>query len=464
MPSVLSLEVPYVDPVSAFAAFAGRPGSVFLDSAQAGERQGRYGFIAADPFLIQTSKDGRISAGDQTFTGDPFAVVAKLLDRFPLRRTPGLPPFQSGAAGYLGYDLCHHLERLPAPERDDMQFPDLALGFYDAIVAFDLLDERAWIISSGYPETSPEARLIRRRLRLEEFSRRLERATALDPAAAAAGDAAIRSNFTRADYEAAVQRVIDYILAGDIFQANIAQRFSAELPEDLSPLDLYRRLRARNPAPFAAYLDFGDVAVASASPERFLKLQDGLVETRPIKGTRPRGATLEEDDASARELLASEKDRAENVMILDLLRNDLSRVCRDHTVLTPEICALESFATVHHLVSTVTGELKPDMGPVDLLRATFPGGSITGAPKTRAMEIISELEPTRRGPYCGAIGYIGFDGTMDLNIAIRTYAIKGRTVTFQAGGGIVADSDPAAEYEETIAKARALIGALRGQP
>jgi para-aminobenzoate synthetase component 1 len=464
MPSVLSLEIPYSDPLSAFAAFAGAPGAVFLDSAQKGERQGRHSFIAADPFLVLRSKDGRISAGDHTFTGDPFAAIARLLARFPLTRTPGLAPFQGGAAGYLGYDLCHHLERLPAPERDDMQFPDLALGFYDTIIAFDLLDQRAWIISSGYPETSPEARLTRRRLRLEEFSDRLRRATALPPVPAASSEVAIRSDFTRPHYEAAVQRVIDYILAGDIFQANLAQRFSAELPEDLSPLDLYRRLRERNPVPFAAYLDFRDVVVASASPERFLKLQDGLVETRPIKGTRPRGLTPAEDGASARELLASEKDRAENVMIVDLLRNDLSRVCLDRTVLTPEICALESFATVHHLVSTVTGELKPDMGPVDLLRATFPGGSITGAPKIRAMEIIAELEPTRRGPYCGAIGYIGFDRTMDLNIAIRTYAIKGRTVTFQAGGGIVADSDPAAEYEETIAKARALIAALRRQP
>jgi para-aminobenzoate synthetase component 1 len=464
MPSVLSLEIPYVDPVSAFAAFAGMPGAVFLDSAQKGERQGRYSFIAADPFLILTSKDGRISAGDQTFTGDPFAAVAKLLARFPLDRSPGLPPFQGGAAGCLGYDLCHHLERLPLPERDDMQFPDLALGFYDTIAAFDLLAERAWVLSSGYPETSPEARLTRRRIRLEEFSGRLGRATPLNPMPVTSGEVVIRSNFTRPAYEAAVRRVIDYILAGDIFQANLAQRFSAELPENLSTFDLYRRLREHNAAPFAAYLDFGDVVVASASPERFLKLEDGLVETRPIKGTRPRGATPENDAANARELLASEKDRAENVMIVDLLRNDLSRVCRDHSVLTPEICTLESFATVHHLVSTATGRLKPDMGPVDLLRATFPGGSITGAPKIRAMEIIAELEPTRRGPYCGAIGYIGFDGMMDLNIAIRTYAIEGRTVTFQAGGGIVADSDPAAEYEETIAKARALIGALRGLP
>jgi len=464
MPSVLSLEIPYVDPVSAFAALAGMPGAVLLDSARKGERQGRYSFVGTDPFLILRSKDGRISAGDQTFTGDPFAAVAKLLARFPLNRAPDLPPFQGGAAGYLGYDLCHHLERLPLPERDDMQFPDLALGFYDTIIAFDLLAERAWILSSGYPETTPEARLTRRRLRLEEFSSRLGRAAPPGPIPATFGEVAIRSNFTRPDYETAVRRVIDYILAGDIFQANLAQRFSAELPDELSPFELYRRLRGRNPAPFAAFLEFGDVVVASASPERFLKLEDGFVETRPIKGTRPRGAMPQEDAANAQALLASEKDRAENVMIVDLLRNDLSRVCRDHSVRTPEICALESFATVHHLVSTVTGELKPEMGPVDLLRATFPGGSITGAPKIRAMEIIAELEPTRRGPYCGAIGYIGFDGTMDLNIAIRTYAIRGRTVTFQAGGGIVADSNPAAEYEETIAKARALIAALRGQP
>ena len=221
-------------------------------------------------------------------------------------------------------------------------------------------------------------------------------------------------------------------------------------------------LRERNPAPFAAYLNTGEVQIVSASPERFLELQGRQVETRPIKGTRPRGATPEEDRRLGAELLASEKDRAENVMIVDLLRNDLSRVCRDHTVLTPEICVLESFATVHHLVSTVTGELRPGLDAVDLLRATFPGGSITGAPKIRAMEIIAELEPTRRGPYCGAIGWLGGDGWMDTSITIRTYAIKDGMVAFQAGGGIVADSDPAAEYEETLDKARALIEALQG--
>jgi para-aminobenzoate synthetase component 1 len=270
----------------------------------------------------------------------------------------------------------------------------------------------------------------------------------------------IATNFTRGRYEAAVQRVIDYIHAGDIFQANLSQRFSAALPAALEPYDLYRRLRARNPASFAAFLKLGDVTIASASPERFLRLKEGQVETRPIKGTRPRGATPEEDRALAAALCASEKDRAENVMIVDLLRNDLSRVCRDGTVEVPALCALQTLPTVFHLVSTVTAALRPGMAATDLIAACFPGGSITGAPKIRAMEIIAELEPTRRGPYCGSIGYIGFDGSMDTSITIRTYALRGRQVTFQAGGGIVADSRPAEEYEETLAKARALIGAL----
>jgi para-aminobenzoate synthetase component 1 len=228
---------------------------------------------------------------------------------------------------------------------------------------------------------------------------------------------------------------------------------------------LYRRLRDLNPAPFAAFLRFDDVEIVSASPERFLSLRGNRVETCPIKGTRPRGRTVEEDRALADELLTSEKDRAENVMIVDLLRNDLSRVCRDSSVDVRGLCELETFATVHHLVSTVVGALQPGLTAVDLLAACFPGGSITGAPKIRAMEIIAELEPTRRGPYCGSIGYIGFDGCMDTSIVIRTYAMRNGRVTFQAGGGIVADSTPAAEYAETLAKARALIAALSpGEP
>ena len=461
--TVLAREIAWLDPLAAFGALQHRPGPVLLDSAREDPRLGRWSYVAADPFLMLTSKDGRITLGERSFTGDPFAILQRALAHYRLAHDPALPvPFQTGAIGWLGYDLCHHLERLPHPARDDLAFPDLALGFYDTLLAFDLHERRAWALANGFPETAPEAAMHRSRARLDELVARLEQANPPPLPALPAGDASLSSNFTRSAYEAAVQRVVDYILAGDIFQANLSQRFLAELPDGLSPFDLYLRLRQRNPAPFAAFLELGGVTIASASPERFLQLQDGRVETRPIKGTRPRGATPAEDERLGAELLASGKDRAENVMIVDLLRNDLSRVCRDHTVLTPEICALESFATVHHLVSTVTGELKEGLGPVDLLRATFPGGSITGAPKIRAMEIIAELEPTARGPYCGSIGWLGFDGWMDTSITIRTFAIRGRQVAFQAGGGIVADSEPAAEYEETLAKARGLIEALQG--
>jgi para-aminobenzoate synthetase component 1 len=338
------------------------------------------------------------------------------------------------------------------------------VGFYDVVLAFDQRERKAWILSSGYPESDPQGRQSRAEARARALAARLATApVAAGPPPDSRGPVAIASNFTRPDYEAAVARVIDYIFAGDIFQANLTQRFRTELPAGLTPFTLYRRLRQLNPAPFAAYLDFGEVVIASSSPERFLAVRDGRVETRPIKGTRPRGRSPAEDQALMGALLASEKDRAENVMIVDLLRNDLSRVCRDASVEVPELCICEAFATVFHLVSTIVGELAPGRSALDLLRSSFPGGSITGAPKIRAMEIIAGLEPTQRGPYCGAIGYLGFDGTMDSNIVIRTYALRGSTVTFQAGGGIVADSDPAEEYEESLAKARALIAALSCQ-
>jgi para-aminobenzoate synthetase component 1 len=273
----------------------------------------------------------------------------------------------------------------------------------------------------------------------------------------------VRSNFTRAGYLDAVQRVIDYVFAGDIFQANLSQRLEAPLVG--TPLDLYRRLRHSNPAPFSAYLDYGDVVVASSSPERFLRVEPGgRVETRPIKGTRPRGLSPEHDAALAQALAESDKDRAENVMIVDLLRNDLSRVCRAGTVQVPELFTIEHYATVHHLVSTVVGELASGRGPVDLLRAAFPGGSITGAPKVRAMQIIAELEPTQRAVYCGAIGYLSRTGALDTSIVIRTCLVLGREVYFQVGGGIVADSDPELEYRETLDKARGLIAALAPAP
>jgi para-aminobenzoate synthetase component 1 len=275
-----------------------------------------------------------------------------------------------------------------------------------------------------------------------------------------ASEIRLRSTFTHQGYLDAVGRVRDYIIAGDIFQANLSQRFQTGMPE--APFDLYRRLRRRNPAPFAAYLDYGELAILSASPERFLRLdeQRRLIETRPIKGTRPRGLGPMHDAALGRALAESEKDRAENVMIVDLLRNDLSRVCRPGTVRVPELFALEHHPTVHHLVSTVVGELEPGADAADLIRAAFPGGSITGAPKVRAMEVIAELEPTQRGVYCGSVGYISVTGAMDTSIVIRTYlALRGQ-LYFQAGGGIVADSDPELEYRETLDKARGLIETL----
>ncbi|MFO1056903.1 MAG: aminodeoxychorismate synthase, component I [Dongiaceae bacterium] len=457
----LAREIAYDDPLRLFAPFAGEPYAMLLDSAAPGLGQGRHSFVCLDPFQVLESKDGAIACAGRRWSGDPFAALAAELARFPQPGLPGLPPLQGGAVGFFGYELARHLERLPAAALDDGGLPDLALGFYDCVVAFDHRARRAWIVSTGHPAPAGPARRARAAARLGALAERLAAAPAALPEPAAPGAApAIASNFTAAGYRAAVQRVIDYILAGDIFQANLSQRFLAPLPDGVSEWDLYCRLRRRNPAAFAAFLRLPGAAIASASPERFLRLAGDAVETWPIKGTRPRGRDAAEDRALAAALEGSEKDRAENVMIVDLLRNDLSRVCRDGSIAVPSLCRLETLPTVFHLVSTVTGRLRPGMGAVDLLAACFPGGSITGAPKIRAMEIIAELEPTRRGPYCGAIGWLGFDGAMDSSIIIRTFAIRDRVVRFQAGGGIVADSRPDEEYEETLAKARALIEAL----
>jgi len=456
------------DPMAWVNAFADLPGLVFLDSARPGGALGRYSFLAADPIHLIEAKNGRVTIDGAVMAGgsvagDPFAAAQILLDRYRLPHRPDLPPFQTGLAGYFGYDLRHHLERLPPHDVDDQPFPDLLLGFYDVVIAFDHVAQRCIAMSSGFPAEGEE-RARRARQRLAAMVARLRQATA--PVLASGWSVEARADLPREQVEAMVRRTIDYIEAGDIYQANITHRFRATLPAELDRLSLYDALRRRNPATFAAYLDFGEVAILSSSPERFLKLRpetDGtaVVETRPIKGTRPRGGSVAEDTAEAARLLASEKDRAENLMIVDLLRNDISRVSEIGSVKVPVLFGLESYATVHHLVSVVTARLLRGHGALDLLRASFPGGSITGAPKIRAMEIIAELEPNRRGPYCGAIGYLGADGSMDTNIVIRTYCLTGRDLSFQVGGGIVADSDPGAEYEETLDKARALIATLR---
>jgi para-aminobenzoate synthetase component I len=495
----------------------GLPYLLFLDSAARGTRLGRYSFLAGDPALVVRSKGRRTRlidrvAGIERESGqDALALVRSLVASHSAVAIAGAPPFQGGAAGYLGYDWGLTLERLPAPRFDDLAMDDVVIGIYDWVISWDHEAKRAWLFSTGLPETesqakarraadrsatvrawldggtpntsTPNASTANTRTEPEHVRLRAERSGETSPEPWQRREPSsgkregrippsfpveggwwhpsldLRSSFPRSDYLAAVQQVRDYIYAGDIFQANMSQRFEAPLTE--SPWHLYQRLRTRNAAPFAAYLDFPDAIVLSASPERFLRVSgSGHVETRPIKGTRPRGLGPEHDAALGRALTESAKDRAENLMIVDLLRNDLSRVCKPGTVRVPELFALERYATVHHLVSTVVGELNDGIDALDLLRAAFPGGSITGAPKLRAMEIIAELEPSQRGVYCGSIGYWSVSGELDTNIAIRTATARNGRVYFSAGGGIVADSEPEQEYRETLDKARGLIDAL----
>ncbi|HEY8468085.1 MAG TPA: aminodeoxychorismate synthase component I [Longimicrobiales bacterium] len=468
---------PAPEPIEACARFLDLPGCLLLESMARSKRLGRYSFLAADPFVVLRSEGALVeqvgAAGVERIDADPFTALQRALARYRMDTLPGLPPFQGGAAGYFGYELGRHLETLPEARYDDLAVPDLCIGFYDWVLAWDHTSGRAWLISTGLPATGPErwsraeerAGIVRARLQAASSPREhLEEPAAMAPARErpptwpVPGLEGVASTFSRDAYLAAVARAREYILAGDIFQVNLSQRLQA--PYTASPFALYRAVQRRNPAPFAAYYRTPDATIVSASPERFLRVSGGRVETRPIKGTAPRGINPMHDTALALALRESEKDRAENVMIVDLLRNDLSRVCEDHSVEVPELCTVESFSSVHHLVSTVVGRLRPDHDAVDVLRAAFPGGSITGAPKVRAMEIIAEIEPTRRGPYTGAIGYIGFDGAMDTNIAIRTFIVKEGTAYFQVGGGIVADSDPVKEYLETLAKAKGLLEAL----
>ncbi len=461
LPFPLCSEVPFQDPYLVFSSLGAKEGAVFLDSAQQREACGRYSFIALDPFQILTSKNGKIQIRGSTFEGNPFEVLRKEISVFAQKTLPGLPPFQGGVAGFFGYELAQHLEKVPLAPKDELQFPDLILGFYDLVLAFDLLQKRAWIFSSGFPEQEMKERQKRAETRLHLMTSKLENlqvsgAQALKPKE----QKEVQASFSSQAYQAQVQKVIDYILAGDIFEANLSLRFLADLPKQLTPFELYGHLRTINPAPFAAYLHFEAAVLVSASPERFLKLTLGQVESRPIKGTRPRGPTKDEDEKLGEALRSSEKDHAENVMIVDLMRNDLSRVCEAHSVKVPQLCGLETYPSVHHLVSVITGKLRGDQTAIDLLKATFPGGSVTGAPKLRAMEIIAELEPTQRGPYCGSVAYLGFDGNMDSSIVIRTFCVKNQKVSFQAGGAVVADSDPRQEHAEVLTKAAALFKAL----
>lgn len=456
-------ELPWIEPVKALQCLAQRPQLTFLDSAAGHELLGRYSYLACEPFGSYLVADGQASWNGEALPGDPWTVLRNLLARYRQAHRPDLPPFQGGAAGFLGYDLNRTLERLPVPLNRGLRLPQSILHFYDVVVSFDHRDHRCWIVSTGWPEQDAARRTDRACRRADEFAALLARPKLpriIIPGTAGAWD----SNFSREGFIAAVQRVVELILAGEIFQANIAQCFTAKVSPLFDPLTFYCQLRSLNPAPFAALLRYDKLTVASSSPERFLKLNGRQVETRPIKGTIARCADFEEDWRRAEILLASEKDRAENIMIVDLLRNDLSRVCTDSSVEVTALCNLESYASVHHLVSVVRGALAADQDAVSLLRACFPGGSVTGAPKVRAMEIIADIEGVAREVYCGAIGFIGFNGHMDTNIAIRTVTIDDGLARFHAGGGITAMSNPEGEYAETLAKAQRLFDAFGTDP
>jgi para-aminobenzoate synthetase component 1 len=460
---------PAPDAEVAFLALSQHGHCLFLDSAVRDDHVGRYSFLTADPYdFLQVAADG----------SDGLATLAKNL---PLgeKSRHNLPPFQGGAAGLFSYDLGRSLERIATPQFDEFKVPAMAVGLYDTVVSFDHLQGRAWIVSQGFPEQDPQARRERARERVHTFRKWLAtppadnalQSTTLEPRAVTpvpsdelavqyhVGDMdALTSNFSADSYFQMIRRGVEYIEAGDVFQVNLAQRLLHPARDD--SIALYRRLRRRNPATFAGYFDLGDWQIVSASPERLVQLRAGQVEARPIKGTRQRIARPEADLFSADDLRQSKKDRAENIMIVDLLRNDLSRVCTPDSVQVTQLCGLESFAFVQHLVSVVRGRLADGHDALDLIRATFPGGSITGAPKVRAMEIIAELEKTARGPYCGSLGYIGFDGTLDLSILIRTITAGRGWWQLPVGGGIVAQSNPQLEYEETWHKARGMLRSL----
>jgi len=465
-------------PLRALAAVERNPHTMFLESAGEEHESCEWTILAFDPVWRLELRDGALwrierdgPGGEERAEALPGHPLDALASAWPARVEfePAAPvPFVSGLAGYLSYDLKDWIERYPSRAAREWPTPDLSLGFYDVVWAWRRSTGEAWVVATGLPEADPARRAARATSRIEEQWRVVARAMAAgngserDPELAAwlAGPpAVVESNFTRASYHDLVERALEHIAAGDVYQVNLAQRFRVS-PAPPARV-LYRALREAAPSPFLAFVSMdGGAGLASSSPERFFRIEGIRIETWPIKGTRPRGATPEEDAAFAGELRRSEKDRAENVMIVDLERNDLGKVCVTGSVHVSALCEVTSHSNVHHLISRVEGQLRVDATPVDVLRAMFPGGSITGAPKIRSIEVIDELEPVRRGLYTGAIGYWDVGGDCDWNVAIRTVVAGGGAASFHAGGGIVADSIPDAEYEETLVKASGMMRAL----
>jgi para-aminobenzoate synthetase component I len=452
-------------PLQALAAVEHLPRTLFLESGGPVAVGSEWTILAFDPVWRLELRAGVLWRVEgrraEALEGNPMSALAQAWPE-PATLEPIPPaPFSSGLAGYLAYDLKDWIERYPRHAAREIDLPDLSLGFYDVVWAWNRGTGEAWCVSTGLPERDAGAREARARERLHQQWKVLE--TAATGAASharfeGAGRPNVKSNFTREAYLRMVARALDHIAAGDIYQVNLAQRFRVE-PAPRLP-EIYRSLREAAPAPFLALFSLSEGGIASSSPERFFRIEGDRIETWPIKGTRPRGATPAEDRDLQRALRGSAKDRAENVMIVDLERNDLGRICEIGSIQVPALFEVSSHSHVHHLVSRVEGRLRPEIAPVDVIRALFPGGSITGAPKIRAVEIIDELEPVRRGVYTGAIGYWDVSGGCDWNVAIRTIVAADGAASFHAGGGIVADSTPEAEYEETLVKARGMMRAL----
>jgi len=430
----------------------------FLDSGMDNEKLGRYSFIGVDPFLMIKSQGNKVSIEEngeiKLKKGNPLDILQKKLDMYKVERED--IPFVGGGVGYFSYELAHLIEKLPNTVKKDVDIPEMMMGFYDGIVIIDHKDEKQYIAAIGFKENIEEKlKKIENTIELYEYKLKTEK---VEKKIKRNIDREIKPNMAKDYYLESIKKLKDYIYSGDIYQVNFTQRFECDFQGN--PNELYKNLKLINPAPFAAYLDFGEGKIISSSPERFIKLTDREIETRPMKGTRPRGKSKIEDEKLKEELVNNEKDRAELLMIVDLMRNDISRVSETGSVKVTELFHLEEYATVLQMIATIKSKLKEKLSAIDIIKATFPGGSITGAPKIRAMEIIDELEPTTRNIYTGSIGYIGFDGDMDLNIAIRTIVLKDEKAYFQVGGGIVWDSDPLEEYEESLVKGRALVEAL----
>ena len=490
-PTVLTRSIPLKkEPEEVFSLFSRRPGCFYLDSALATHELSRFSYIGSDPFYAIKSR-GRVMDVIEGKTvrhikGDPLQALQEALTRFQIPVGSPLVPFIGGAVGYMSYELGRLTMDIPLAAPDDLGLPEMNFNFYRRLLAYEHESKRWYAAAADF--SGGRGAAVRKRLgtEIEKLAALAEDSEKEAPGAWQAprdsapadenispdddlkpireyavdveGGLSVTSSFSKEQYLAGVRRIREHIAAGDIYQANLTQRLKASLPS--RPVDLFLALRRVNPGPYGCYLDLGDCILAGQSPELLLSIRGRHIETRPIKGTRPRGANPEEDARLARELENSTKDKAELIMIADLERNDLGRICRPGTVEVKDVTRLETFPMVHHLVSLITGELAPGRGIAEVIRAVFPGGSITGAPKHRAMEILDELEPVARGPYTGAIGLFGMDGTVDLNVAIRTFLIRGAEVYFGVGGGIVADSDPEAEYAESLTKARGLLEAL----